>query len=158
MFNQEELIKVINGEPIGSYFPYLGGTKKQIVDYLRSVVSDIDSSKVIKVEADFTSYGSGYASYVDVFCYKRDGSSMKVTKHGQDISGVSLYLCKLAPVAVWGENEKNKHSKGGGYGFLSAETVESLPEGDWNEFIFILKTNSINMVLKFLRNVMLGRF
>ena len=103
------------------------------------MVSDIDSSKVIKVEADFTSYGSGYASYVDVFCYKRDGSSMKVTEHGQDISGIALYLCKLAPVAVWGENSKSKHSKGGCYGFLSPETVESLPEGDWNEFMFILK-------------------
>lgn len=53
-----------------------------------------------------------------------------------DWSETNGYIC-------WGENEKNKHSKGGGYGFLSAETVESLSEGDWIEFMFILK-NKLN--------------
>ncbi len=150
-FSDEELKKIINQQPIGSCFPFENGTRNQIIYYLRKVIDDIGDSKVLN--AEIQSFGVGYASYIDVFCYKRDGSTINYNKWGSTIKGISLYLCKLAPVAVLGANEKSKlkNNKGGGYCTLSPESVDKLPDGDWNDFIYVLNQKLSKYCIELLR-------
>lgn len=113
MFSKEELIKIINCQSIGSFFPYHGGSEEDIEKYIKAIITDINNSSIIQADADYSMYGSGYASYVDVFCYKKDGTST-VQKDGvYYISGILLYICRLAPVAVFGKDEISRHSRGG---------------------------------------------
>jgi hypothetical protein len=50
--------------------------------------------------AEFRHYGSGYASYVDVFITKRDGSMRRSENGWTNVEGLPLALCRLAPLAA----------------------------------------------------------
>ncbi|MFI9552103.1 hypothetical protein [Nonomuraea endophytica] len=64
--------------------------------FIRRVVADIGRLPHLKVHhAEFGNYGSGYASYVDVFVTRRRSGEA-----GPDIEGLSLALCRLAPFAA----------------------------------------------------------
>lgn len=135
MYSNEELQKIIRYESIGDLFPYEGGNDSDIENYIKSVVADLNRSTNIIAEADYDMYGSGYASYVDVFCYRKDGSSTSRKSYGVTIEGISLYICRLAPVSIYGYSKITRHSHGGSSEFLSFDRVNTLPLGDWIEFI-----------------------
>lgn len=86
-------------------------------------------------------YGSGYASYVYLFCYKKDGSSTTQKDSVYYTKGISIYICRLAPVAVFGEDERTKHSRGGSYGFLRPDLIGSTPKGVWQAIVETLQRN-----------------
>ncbi|MBM7661035.1 hypothetical protein JOC85_001807 [Bacillus mesophilus] len=72
-------------------------------------------SRFFQCEAIFDHYGSGYASYVDFFCYRKDGSSIVDTKYIEkdsltsiQIEGLVIYISRLAPVAIIGKDERHK--------------------------------------------------
>lgn len=138
-YSDEKLQKVINGELIGDFYPYHSGTNNQVIYYLKELVARLERSKILKIDADFKSYGSGYASYVDIFCYKRDGSSTEKKNNDLWIDGISIYLCKHAPVAVFGANKKTKGNKSGSYGFLDPFSVGSIPPGSWELALDFIK-------------------
>jgi hypothetical protein len=112
----------------------VGGSKSAV----KNVLHDLEQSKQIAVESD-DGYGSGYASYLDVFCYKKDGSSSRVSGLNTTIEGIALYICKLAPVAVMGAMTKTKSKNGGSSSFLCPEDLNKFPAGDWNSVIFEIK-------------------
>ncbi len=123
--SNEMLEKIIAGESVG-------GSKNAIKGQIKNVIHDLTQSKQMVVETE-DGYGSGYASYVDVFCYKTGGrSSLKKPEHTV-IDGITIYLCKHAPVAVMGAMEKTRHSSGGSFGFLHAEDLNIFPPGNWLE-------------------------
>lgn len=112
----------------------VGGSKSA----LKNVLHELEQSKQIAVESD-DSYGSGYASYLDVFCFKKDGSSTRVSGLSTITEGIALYLCKLAPVAVMGAMTKTKSKNGGSSSFLRPEDSNILPAGNWDTVIFEIK-------------------
>ncbi|MFI6908107.1 hypothetical protein ACIBKY_43070 [Nonomuraea sp. NPDC050394] len=68
------------------------GGAAAVEGFLRRVVADIGRLPHVGVHhAEYRHYGSGYASYVDVFVTRRAGP---------DIEGLSLALCRLAPFAA----------------------------------------------------------
>lgn len=110
----------------------------------------MERSRLLKFDADFRSYGSGYASYVDVFCYKKDGSSIE-NKHGDLwIDGISIYLCKHTPVAIFGPNKKIKGIRTGSYGMLSPYSVGEIPSGIWDEELKFIKEKLEEYKIEFL--------
>jgi hypothetical protein len=132
----------------------VGGSKSAI----KNVLHDLEQSKQITVESD-DSYGSGYASYLDVFCFKKDGSSSRVTGLSTTIEGIALYLCKLAPVAVMGAMTKTKSKNAGSSSFLRPDDLNKLPAGDWHSVVVEIKhkLEKQNIVLlepKILKQVM----
>lgn len=139
-YSDDELLKVINGEIVGDFYPYLGGTKNQVIFYLKELVGRLERSRMLKIDADFRSYGSGYASYVDIFCYERDGSTTEKKNNTLWIDGISIYLCKHASVAVFGANTKTIGNQRGSYGFLDPLSVGSLPPGNWEEALDFIKS------------------
>ena len=69
--------------------------------FLRRVVADIDRKPSLRVHhAEFQHYRSGYASYVDVFITKRDGSMSRSENGWTEVEGLPLALCRLAPLAA----------------------------------------------------------
>ncbi len=132
MYVSEQMLRqIIAGTPVGDIWPYNSGSEDAIEQHLRNCVAQLGLSTQIIVEADFDHYGSGYASYVDVFCYKNDGSSTRHRDETLPIDGLTIYLCRLAPVAVYGRNHKTRDARGGSSGFLNAENVDTTPPGQW---------------------------
>lgn len=163
LLSDDSLNSMIRGEPVGDQWPYAGGSKRDIAKHLKKVVSKLKRLPGVAVEAEFRHYGSGYASYVDVFCYPRNGSSQQKRDGVLHIVGLSVYLSRLAPLAVLGSGEKTRFKSGGGYSFLeastvtsillalfprvrggcsflAASTVDSVPDGDWLGFVQGIRT------------------
>ncbi|MFE0148078.1 hypothetical protein ACFWY5_13105 [Nonomuraea sp. NPDC059007] len=85
------LQKAVKDEPACTAGAWGGGVAA-VEGFLRRVVADIGRLPHVRVpHAEFRNYGSGYASYVDVFVARRAGP---------DIEGLGLALCRLAPFAA----------------------------------------------------------
>jgi hypothetical protein len=123
----ELLEKLIAGKSVA-------GSKSAI----KNVLHDLEHSKQIAVESD-DGYGSGYASYLDIFCFKKDGSSSRASGLSTTIDGIALYLCKLAPVAVMGAMTKTKSKNGGSSSFLRPGDLNKFPADDWDVVITEIK-------------------
>lgn len=125
------LEKIIAGKPVGA-------SKNALKSRVKNVIHDLEQSKQIAVESE-DGYGSGYASYLDIFCFKKDNSASRVTGLSTTIDGIALYLCKLAPVAVMGAMTKTKSKNGGSSSFLRPQDLNKLPVGDWSEVVNEIK-------------------
>lgn len=131
-FNQQELQEIINRNPVGDDWPYLGGTDEDIEQHLIAVSKRCGELPGIKLEAEFDHYGSGYASYVHLFCqrpqkdlpYERDGRKWT--------DGLALYLNRLTPLAVYGPETRTVFERGSSHGFLDSESVGQLPDDSWS--------------------------
>ena len=72
--------------------------EQAVEGFLRRVVADLHRQPSTVVEhAEFGNYGSGYASFAEVFITSRDGTRRRTDS---DVDGLSLCLCRLAPFAV----------------------------------------------------------
>lgn len=134
----EILERVIAGNPVGEHEAYKNGSDNKIKGHIKATIHDLEQANPIQVESE--SYGSGYASYVEVFCYQKDGRSSHVNAGTTYTDGIAVYLCKLAPVAVMGAMQKTKSKHGGGGSFLRPEDLNTLPEGDWFEFTNVIRS------------------
>ena len=135
MFSEEELKKIINFESIGNFFPYKDGEYEDVENYIKRIVAELNRIPNIIAKADYSMYGSGYASYVDIFCCKKDNSSTKVENNIKWIKGILLYICRLAPVAVLGETEITQHENGGSSEFLDEEKTNKFNRTDWEDIV-----------------------
>ncbi len=123
-FSDEDLKRFIEFMPVGS-----GQTEL----HLLRIVNGLKRSHLIDVEAEFNDYGSGTASYVDVFCSKRSGKSTQRKGDTDWIDGIAIYLSRLAPIAIYGPMQRTRNKTGGSFDFLIADVVGTLPPGDWIE-------------------------
>jgi len=137
-FSNEDLMKVINRKPLGDFCPYEDWVEKQESTFFDNIINDLRSCELIDMEIDYT-HGCGYASYIDIFCYKSDGSSTEIIDDTKFIDGIKIYLCKLAPVAVYGESRMGKSDSGASYYILNECGVGTLPDGDWSDVMSALK-------------------
>lgn len=104
--------------------------------FLRWIVADLDRMPTLSVHhAEFRHYGSGYASYVDVFITKRDGSMRRSENGWTNVEGLPLALCRLAPLAALFNPDVQSSGPGGagsrGLPDLSLVTDAALP--GWEE-------------------------
>lgn len=128
LFSNDDLKKLIDGEPIGSPFD------------AKRVARGLKRSRLLDVEIERDDYGGGTASYFDVFCAKRRGPST-VSKEGVDyIDGIAVYISRLAPVAVYGPMLRTRHATGGSSSFLTPEVIGQCPPGDWSEELTEINT------------------
>lgn len=106
---------MISSEQVGDIFPYNTKDHNQIEKHMKELFHRINRSKAIQCEAMFDHYGSGYASYVEFFCYKKDGSSVLSEKYIEkdsltsiEIDGLVTYISRLAPVAIIWKDIRHK--------------------------------------------------
>lgn len=153
-FSKEELETIIDGNPVGSFHPYnlYEYDYDQTDKYIKSVVESIQKIKGLSFEVDFDSHGSGYASYVSVFCWKNEESLARQAGGLRYYTGIRLYICRLAPVAVFGKGQISIHRSNIGHDFLTINQIYEIPEGNWkNEvenIVRILKDYSYELLDK----------
>ena len=103
MFTNEQLQAMIRKERISEQYPYSENDDEVLVDYLKPLLVELTRLKIrYRMESDH--FGSGYASYIQLFCYTDD--FMKVTeKDGerQEVRrGLHVLVSRLAPVLIIG--------------------------------------------------------
>jgi hypothetical protein len=159
-FDNEQLKMMILGKPIGVSSPYCTKDEDTIENYIIDLFQELKRSSHVDCFGEFDHNGSGYASYVELFCFKKDGGSIiqeetktywekdRVWVTSTGYQGIVLYVSRLAPVVIYTRDEryKEKHeladcdssfetyNKKNSYPGLTEE-FDRLPEGDWdNEF------------------------
>ncbi|MFI7631523.1 hypothetical protein [Microbispora rosea] len=112
------------------------GGPTAVEGFLRRVVADLNRLPSLIVEhAEFRHYGSGYASYVDVFMTKRDGSMRRSMNGRTDAEGLTVALCRLAPLAVLLERSWRSSGPGatGGHSMPELLRVRDIDLPEWEE-------------------------
>ena len=128
MFSNEQLQRLIEGETVGNKFPYDANSEQEIEAYIRQLFHRINRIPNLVCEAEWNHFGSGYASFIEFFCYQEDDVRVVEEKYGRreiKTDGIIIDICRLAPVAIMGEDERYKTIRietnevvGGAYGSL----------------------------------------
>lgn len=130
--SEATLRAILERRAVGPRWPYDRGSEEDINAHLKEVVADLQRSPRLEVATHRDHYGSGYASYVHVFCFKRKGKAASRTEGSTQVSGIDVYLCRLAPIAALGPGSQTRFAGGAlSFSTLSAEKVGQAPPGDW---------------------------
>lgn len=128
MFSNEELQQMIDGKSIGHQYPYNTNNEQEIEAHIRRLFYRLIRIPNLIIEAEWDHFGSGYASFVELFCYQKE--NVLIVKKINDmqkleIHGIIIDVCRLAPVVIMGEDERFKtidmitnKEISGGYGTL----------------------------------------
>lgn len=119
---------MIDGKSVGNQYPYDTNDEQEIEAYIRHIFYRLKRIPNLIIEAEWDHFGSGYASFVEFFCYQKE--NVLIVKEINDIQkleihGIIIDVCRLAPVAIMGEDERFKtidiitnKEISGGYGTL----------------------------------------
>lgn len=128
MFSNEQLQDLIKGKVVGNKFPYDTKNEQEIEAYIRQLFHRINRIPNLVCEAEWNHFGSGYASFIELFCYQKGDVIVVEEKYGRreiKTEGIIIDICRLAPVALMGEDDRYKTIRfetnevvGGAYGSL----------------------------------------
>ncbi|WP_026673729.1 hypothetical protein [Alkalihalobacterium bogoriense] len=111
MFSNEQLQALIKGEIVGDTYPYDTNNEQEIEAHIRQLFYTINRIPNLVCEAEWNHFGSGYASFVEFFCYRQEDVTVVEEKFGfkgVETNGIILDICRLAPVAIMGEDDRYK--------------------------------------------------
>ncbi|MFF2753325.1 hypothetical protein ACFVR1_06155 [Psychrobacillus sp. NPDC058041] len=111
MFSNEQLQALIEGRIVGDKFPYNTNNEQEIEAHIRRLFYRINRIPNLVCEAEWNHFGSGYASFIEFFCYRKEDVTVVEEKYGfQEIktNGIIIDICRLAPVAIMGEDDRYK--------------------------------------------------
>ena len=140
-FDKEFLLDIIASKPRGDFFPYSSGNLKEVESYLKQIVDRLVNIPILKVKSDFNHYGSGFSSYVPINLSKRDESDMTIINKGEYkteiVEGLMLYLCRLAPFAVYAKGNWSTTFLGDKWQsasshFIYAGQIGTIPDSNWH--------------------------
>ena len=137
----EIIERSVNEQLFGSFEPFVTGDSAAVGSFYKRVFAALERLHNVNVVPEPDHYGSGYASYVSVFLYPRDGRSRRDSPDRVETTGILLYMSRLAPIAVFGRDRRsqNKHNSGASYGFIRTENLGKLPDGDWSDFFYAVR-------------------
>ncbi|MGI5205143.1 hypothetical protein ACQEU6_26640 [Spirillospora sp. CA-108201] len=97
LMSEATLRRAVRNEPLPGAWDHV----RDVDRFLRRRVAELNRLPLVVVEyAELDHYGSGYASYVDVFATKRDGSTRQDDEDGGvSVECLNVLLCRLAPIA-----------------------------------------------------------
>lgn len=175
MFSNEQLQALIKGEIVGDTYPYNTNNEQEIEAHIRQLFYKINRIPNLVCEAEWNHFGSGYASFVEFFCYRQEDVTVVEEKYGfkeVKTNGIILDICRLAPVAIMGEDDRYKKIRietnevvSGAYGTLLDganrlvvnENFQSMAEQlkkSLKEFGYVLlEAEKINQSLSFQTNI-----
>lgn len=111
MFSNEQLKKLIEGQCVGKHYPYNTNNEDEIEGHIRRLFYRLKRIPNLIVEAEWSHFGSGYASFVEFFCYRKEDVVTEDDSYGFrhfEIRGLIVDISRLAPVAIMGEDERNR--------------------------------------------------
>lgn len=134
MYSHEQLKSFIKGEIIGESYPYDIKDKKEVEAYIKQLYYRMKQIPNMLCEAEFDHFGSGYASFVEFFCYRREDVQIVKDKEKYgileyEIKGILINVSRLARVFIYGEDERVRTIRvetnediAGGYSPLPGQT------------------------------------
>ncbi|PJK16028.1 hypothetical protein CQS04_12405 [Chryseomicrobium excrementi] len=139
MFSDEQLQAMIDGKIVGEKFPYDTNDEREIEAHIRRLFHRINRIPNVVCEAEWNHFGSGYASFVEFFCYQKEDLIVLEEKHGHreiKMNGLIVDISRLASVAIMGDDEQYKtihiesnEYRGGAYGsFLGGTKLIGVSE------------------------------
>lgn len=111
MFSNEQLQDLIAGKIIGNTYPFDTSNVQEIEAHIRRLFHRINCIPHLICEAEWNHFGSGYASFVELFCYLKEDVIVFKEKDGireQKTKGIIIDICRLAPVVIMGEDDRYK--------------------------------------------------
>lgn len=158
-FEKEFLRNIAEGKAMGDFPPFSTGEWEKSDPYLMQLIGRIKDIKTIEVYADFDHYGSGFSSYIPLNLSKKDRCDVKVSENGNlksfETNGLLMYLCRLAPFAIYGEGlweatyNSGKYQSGSSH-FIEPEDVGSTPPFDWSNELNQIRNLLNQFRIKFL--------
>ena len=134
--NPEWQRRAARNEVVGPWAE-LGLAEDAIERLLHATVGELGASPSLAVEhAEFTHYGSGYASFVDVMITRQEGSQRTHRPNGYVTThGLTLLLCRLAPIAAPATDAEHGRGPSGNAhrSVPNSASLAPLPVPDWEQ-------------------------
>ncbi|MDN7243530.1 hypothetical protein QWY14_17205 [Planococcus sp. N028] len=111
MFSNEQLQTLIAGKVVCDAYPYDTKDEQEIVAHINRMFHRINRIPNVVCEAEWNHFGSGYASFIEFFCYQKEDRVIVEEQHGMqeiETKGIVLDISRLAPVAIMGEDYRYK--------------------------------------------------
>ncbi|WP_143561084.1 hypothetical protein [Sporosarcina sp. P3] len=111
IFTDQQLRMLIEGKVIGDSFPYDRSDEEETLAHINRLFYRINRIYNVVCEAEWNHFGSGYASFVEFFCYWKKDCIVVEEINGMreiEIRGILLDISRLAPVAIMGEDVRYK--------------------------------------------------
>jgi hypothetical protein len=127
LLSNREVEQLIAGKAISAKAPWKTNEEQEIENHLRRVVDSIVNHTNTESKVEWNHYGSGYASFVDAWFYRRTPDfRVEVPLHyGEVHTGLVVLLSRLTPYFVLMEGEKSWSARGGGSYLPSFEMLDA---------------------------------
>ena len=124
-FSPEEVERLIRGQPVREPLPFDPADGRSLMEFYGSLVRRIERERGLCCRAEWSSYGSGYASFVEVWFYPADGSG-RLSGRDEHHAGLVVLLSRLSPYFVLGQDEKTWSVTAGSGSLPNFSTVDNL--------------------------------
>jgi hypothetical protein len=141
-FTEEYLRNLAADKVQGDFTPFNKGDIGKIKRYVKGMLGRLSDNNRIVIEADYSAYGSGFASYINVKISKKDRSDVKVIQEKKrtvdEHDGLLLYISLLAPYwyfgkGSWWDNYSDGSYIGGGGNFLTTRSIREYNKPLWSK-------------------------
>ena len=131
----------VRQKPFGASEPFITGDEQLVLSFYSDVLAALERLPQVSLIRELDHHGSGYASYISAFLFPRDKRSCRDFPDRVETAGILLYMSRLAPIAVFGASgrSENKQNNGRSSGFISIENLGILPDGDWTDFLAVVR-------------------
>ena len=114
LLSETEVERLLHQQMIKDEHPWSTGDGRLVEGHLKATLAAVERSTRTKSKVEWNHYGSGYASFIDVWLYKTtpEFDAKRPVGHGEQHTGLVVLLSRLSPYFVFLEGEKHWHSRG----------------------------------------------
>jgi hypothetical protein len=156
MFQHEEIVKLLRGDPIDSALPFDSHDEQTIKAFYEPIIEAAESRFGLASRVEWNHYGSGYASFVDAWFYRADQSG-RLSSYSDHHVGIWVLLSRTTRYFVMGQGEKTWSSKGGSSYMPCFDSVDDIDHPAIAPFTQTLAEHVTNAGLVRLRREHLAR-
>lgn len=109
-----EIDRLLHAKMIKDDHLWATGDEQLVEGYLKAALAAVERTTQTKSKVEWDHYGSGYASFVDVWLYRAtpDFDAKRPLGYGEQHTGLVILLSRLSPYFVFMEGEKHWHPHG----------------------------------------------
>ncbi len=143
-FSENYLRNLATDKVQGDFTPFNKNDVQKVNRYIKGMLGRLSDKKSLIVEADFSSYGSGFASYINVKLSKKNKLDSQIKQKGNKIEvtteGVLLYISSLSPHwyfggVKWFSSYLDNKFQGGTMPFLTPRNIRQYNTALWGDDI-----------------------
>jgi hypothetical protein len=140
LFTETYLRNAAADQVQGDFTPFNKNDIAKVKRYVKGMLGRLSDHHRIVVLPDYSAYGSGFASYINVKISKKDKSDTVFVKDGNRTTekkdGLLLYISLLAPYwyfgkGDWWDNYSNGIYQSGSSNFLMPDSIKKYNKALW---------------------------